>query len=379
MVGIPFNNPWASPQALACLAEVALSGRLAGDGAFTRRCETWLAEDGGSNRVLLTPSCTAALELAVMLADIQAGDEVIMPSFTFPSAANAVVLRGGVPVFVDIRPDTLNIDENLIEAAITPRTRAIMPMHYAGVACEMDSIMALAQRHGLLVIEDAAQGVACAYKGRRLGTIGHLGAYSFHETKTVQAGEGGALLVNDPCFAARAEVMREKGTNRSQFQRGQVDKYSWVDKGSSYLLSELVAAFLYGQLQDVDQIVAARMAIWAAYHESLAALAGRGLLQRPVIPPGVSHNAHIYFIVLKSPAIKAALQAALLADGIVSYSHYVPLHISPAGQRFGRVAGDLRHTDRVGDCLLRLPLWAGMGEDKVRTVIAGVERFFGRG
>lgn len=376
MAGIPFNKPWVSPQALSCLAEVAQSGKLAGDGVFTRRCEAWLAEDGGSKRVLLTPSCTAALEMAVMLADIQAGDEVIMPSFTFPSAANAVVLRGGVPIFVDIRPDTLNIDENLIEQAITPRTRAIMPMHYAGVACEMDSIMALAQQHGLLVIEDAAQGVAAAYQGRRLGTIGHLGAYSFHETKNIQSGEGGALLVNDPRFIKRAEVIREKGTNRREFQRGEVDKYSWVDQGSSYLLSELVAAFLYGQLQTVDEVVASRKAVWATYHEALRPLEADGLLQRPIVPAGRQHNAHIYFVVLKSPEVRRALQAALLVIGIVSFPHYTPLHESPAGRRFARVAGGLMNTERMANCLLRLPLWPGMEGGTVQRVVEAVIRFF---
>lgn len=377
MTGVPFYKPWVSPQALASLAEMVSAGPFAGDGPYTRRCEAWLAQDGGSQRVLLTPSCTAALEMAAMLADIRAGDEVVMPSFTFPSAANAIVLRGGVPVFVDIRPDTLNIDERLIEQAITSRTRAILPMHYAGVACEMDDIMAIAQRHGLLVIEDAAQGVAASYKGRRLGTIGHLGAYSFHETKNIQSGEGGALLVNDPRFAARAEIIREKGTNRSQFQRGQIDQYSWMDQGSSYLLSELVAAFLCGQLQEVEQVIAARTAIWETYHEALRPLDADGLLQRPVVPMGVKHNAHIYFIVLNSPEIRMALQSALSAAGIASRPHYTPLHNSPAGQRFSRVSGGrLDNTERAASCLLRLPLWPGMTGEMVHAVMGQIRQFF---
>ena len=281
---VPFNKPYMTGKELFYIAEAHFNGMLAGDGPFTKKCHRWLEEQTGAQKALLTHSCTAALEMAAILADIQPGDEVIMPSYTFVSTANAFVLRGGVPVFVDIRPDTLNIDETLIEAAITSRTKAIVPVHYAGVACEMDTIMDIARRHNLLVIEDAAQGVLSTYKGKTLGTIGHMGAYSFHETKNVISGEGGALLINDARFIERAEIIREKGTNRSQFFRGQVDKYTWVDVGSSYLPGEVIAAFLWAQLEDASNITARRLAIWEQYHRGLHALERQGRLRRPVVP-----------------------------------------------------------------------------------------------
>ena len=291
---VPFNKPYLTGKELHYIAEAHGRSQLAGDGLFTKRCSQWLEQKSGCKKALLTHSCTAALEMTAILADIKTGDEVIMPSYTFVSTANAFALRGGVPVFVEIRPDTLNIDENLIEALITPRTKAIVPVHYAGVACEMDTIMDIARRHGLLVIEDAAQGVMASYKGRALGSIGDLGCYSFHETKNVISGEGGALLINNPGFVERAEIIREKGTNRSRFFRGQVDKYTWVDIGSSYLPGEIIAAFLWAQLEEAESITARRMQIWHRYHEGFEALENEGRLCRPIVPEGRLHNAHMY-------------------------------------------------------------------------------------
>jgi dTDP-4-amino-4,6-dideoxygalactose transaminase len=306
--------------------------------------------------------------MAAILADVGPGDEVIMPSFTFVSTANAFVLRGATPVFVDIRPDTLNLDENKIEQAITPRTRAIVPVHYAGVACEMDAIMDIAARHKLLVIEDAAQGIMATYKGRALGTIGHLGTLSFHETKNLIAGEGGALLVNDSRFAERAEIIREKGTNRSQFFRGQVDKYTWVDIGSSYLPSELIAAFLSAQMEEADAITRRRLEIWTTYHESLGDLEARGAVRRPVLPPYCTHNAHMYYLLLPTLEKRTAFIGGLREAGIQAVFHYVPLHAAPMGMRFGRAHGELRHTLDAGDRLARLPLWLGL-EPQLAEVI----------
>jgi dTDP-4-amino-4,6-dideoxygalactose transaminase len=306
--------------------------------------------------------------MAAILADIQPGDEVIMPSYTFVSTANAFVLRGGIPVFVDIRPDTLNIDETLIEAAITPRTRAIVPVHYAGVACEMDAILDIARRHGLLVIEDAAQGVLATYKGRPLGAIGHLGAYSFHETKNIISGEGGALLANDERFAERAEVVREKGTNRGQFARGKVDKYTWVDIGSSYLPGEVTAAFLWAQMQEAESITQRRLTLWESYHQALAPLEADGRLRRPVVPDVCQTNAHMYYILLPSPERRTEVIASLAQRGINTVFHYVPLHSAPAGKRFGRVSGSMHNTDSLSGRLLRLPLWLGM-EDQIGYIV----------
>ena len=354
---------------LSYIAQAHTNGHLSGDGSFTKKCQAWLEAQSGAHRALLTHSCTAALEMAALLADIQPGDEVIMPTYTFVSTANAFVLRGGVPVFVDIRPDTLNIDENLIEAAITPRTKAIVPVHYAGVACEMDVIMDIAKRHNLLVVEDAAQGIMSAYKGKPLGAIGHLGAFSFHETKNIIAGEGGALLINDERFAERAEIIREKGTNRSQFFRGQVDKYTWMDIGSSYLPGEVIAAFLWAQMEEAEAITKKRMTIWKQYHEALAPLEVAGALRRPIIPEGCRHNASMYYILLESLEKRTALIDRLKEQGVNAVFHYVPLHSSPAGRRYGRVSGIMVNTEAISNRLLRLPLWVGMGQTEVDFVI----------
>ena len=358
---IPFNKPYMTGRELSYIAEAHFNGMLAGDGPFTKRCHGWIEEKAGCAKALLTHSCTAALEMAALLLDIQPGDEVIMPSYTFVSTANAFVLRGGVPVFVDIRPDTLNIDENLIEAAITPRTKAIVPVHYAGVACEMDAIMDIAQRHNLLVIEDAAQGVMSSYKGKALGAIGHMSAYSFHETKNVISGEGGALLINDERFAERADIIREKGTNRSLFFRGQVDKYTWVDIGSSYLPSEILAAFLWAQLEDAEAITKRRMEVWQRYHDALASLEAAGKLRRPIIPEGCVQNAHMYYVLLDSLEQRTEVIKRLKAQGVNPVFHYVPLHSSPAGRKYGRTSGAMKYTDELSDRLLRLPLWLGIG------------------
>lgn len=369
MEHIPFNRPYMTGRELSNIAEAHLRGVLAGDGPMTRKCHEWIEGHTGTRKALLTHSCTAALEMAALLADLEEGDEVIMPSFTFVSTANAFVLRGAVPVFVDIRPDTLNIDETLIEAAITPRTRAIAPVHYAGVACEMDTILAIAQRHGLLVIEDAAQGVMARYKGRALGAIGDLGAYSFHETKNVIAGEGGALLVNRDDLVQRAEILREKGTDRSRFFRGQVDKYTWQDLGSSFLPGEIVAAFLAAQLQEARQITDMRLASWQHYHELLAPLERAGRLRRPVVPAGCEHNAHMYYVLLAPDAERAAVLQALKDAQINAVFHYVPLHTAPAGQRFGRAVGDLAHTVDLSQRLVRLPLWVGLSTAQQQRVV----------
>lgn len=356
------------------IAQAQTSSRLSGDGDFTKKCHAWLEAKTGAHKALLTHSCTAALEMTAILSDIQSGDEVIMPSYTFVSTANAFVLRGGVPVFVDIRPDTLNIDETLIEAAITPRTKAIVPVHYAGVACEMDAILDIAKRHNLLVIEDAAQGIMSTYKGRPLGSIGHLGAYSFHETKNIIVGEGGALLVNDEHFAERAEIIREKGTNRSQFFRGQVDKYTWVSVGSSYLPGEVIAAFLWAQMEEAEAITEKRLAIWKQYNAALAPLEAAGVLRRPIIPDGCQHNAHMYYILLESLEKRNELIARLQEQGVNTVFHYVPLHSSPAGRRYGRVSGTMINTVSISDRLLRLPLWVGMGELDIEQTAGAIGR-----
>lgn len=366
---IPFNRPYMTGKELYYIAEAKFGNMLAGDGPFTKRCHRWIEEKTGCNKALLTHSCTAALEMAALLLDIQPGDEVIMPSYTFVSTANAFVLRGGVPVFVDIREDTLNLDERLIEAAITPRTSAIVPVHYAGVACEMDTIMEIARRHGLKVVEDAAQGVMSSYKGRSLGSIGDLGAYSFHETKNVISGEGGALLVNDPDLALRAEIIREKGTDRSRFFRGEVDKYTWQEVGSSFLPGELIAAFLWAQLEEAQAITKARLAIWDRYHDALATLEAQGLLRRPIIPLGCQHNAHMYYILLAPGVDRQMVLTELKRNEIYSVFHYVPLHSSPAGQRYGRVHGSMDVTNRQSERLVRLPLWVGLSEEQQGMVV----------
>lgn len=367
---IPFNKPYMTGKELWYIAQAHANGHLAGNGEFTKKCHAWLEAKTGSQRALLTHSCTAALEIAAMLADIQPGDEVIMPSYTFVSTANAFVLRGGVPVFVDIRSDTLNIDETLIEAAITKKTKAIVPVHYAGFGCDMDSIMAIADQYKLLVIEDAAQGVMSTYKDRPLGSIGCLGAYSFHETKNVISGEGGGLLVNTPDLVERAEIIREKGTDRSRFFRGEVDKYTWQEVGSSYLPGELISAFLWAQLEEADSITAARLASWYYYHDLLNDLAAQGLIQCPTLPADCRHNAHMYYVLLPSAAIRTYALEQFTRNEIGAVFHYVPLHSSPAGQRLGRACGDLSVTNSASSRLVRLPLWRGITIDQQDQVVS---------
>jgi dTDP-4-amino-4,6-dideoxygalactose transaminase len=374
---IPFNKPFTIGPELEYIADAVARGHLSGDGHYTKLCHRWLEEKLGAKRALLTHSCTAALEMAAMLCDIQPGDEVIMPSYTFVSTANAFVLRGAVPVFVDIRPDTLNLDETLVEAAITPKTRAIAPVHYAGVACEMDVIMDIAHRHRLLVVEDAAQAVLSEYKGRRPGAIGHLGCLSFHETKNVISGEGGALLINDAALVERAEIIREKGTNRSKFFRGEVDKYTWVDIGSSFLPSELIGAFLWAQLERAETIIARRRQLCAVYREALQDLADKGLITLPQIEPeGVSGNGHMFYLFTRTAAERGPLLAHLKSAGVHSVFHYVPLHASPAGRKFGRCAGELPVTENLADRLLRLPLFYKLGDDEARAIAGHVRGFF---
>ena len=372
MAHIPFNRPFIVGKELIYIQQAVSNWHLSGNGPFTKKCHTWLEERVGCCKALLTHSGTAALEMAAILADIQPGDEVIMPSYTFVSTANAFVLRGGVPVFAEIRPDTLNLDESRIELAITSRTRAIVAVHYAGVACEMDAIMAIAERNNLLVIEDAAQGMMSAYKRRPLGSIGHLAAVSFHETKNVMCGEGGALLINDPRWIERAEIIWEKGTNRNQFFRGEVDTYTWVDVGSSYLPSEINAAFLFAQLEEAQSIAPRRLRIWRQYHGGFAQLEAQGKVRRPVIPPECQHNAHMYYLLLPDRECRTTLIDKLKASGVNAVFHYIPLHSSPAGRKYGRAHGDLSRTEAASDCLIRLPLWVEMTEEDVKQVITGV-------
>jgi dTDP-4-amino-4,6-dideoxygalactose transaminase len=367
---VPFNQPYMTGKELWYISQAHANGHLAGDGDFTKKCNAWLEQRTGSRKASLTHSCTAALEMAAILADIQPGDEVIMPSYTFVSTANAFVLRGGIPVFVDIRPDTLNIDEALIEAAITPKTKAIVPVHYAGVACEMDTIMAIARRHSLLVIEDAAQGVMASYKGRPLGSIGELGCYSFHETKNVISGEGGALLVNAPQFLHQAEIIREKGTDRTRFFRGEVDKYTWQSIGSSYLPSELIAAFLWAQLEEAERLTQTRLNIWANYHHLIEPMEAAGLLRRPIIPSNCDHNAHMYYVLVREGVHRNRVIQYLKDHSVDAIFHYVPLHSSPAGMCLGRVHGTLINTMRKSEQLLRLPLWVGITSEQQESVVS---------
>lgn len=377
---IPFNKPAVIGTELDYLKQAMDSGKLSGDGKFTRLCEQWLEQNFQTPKALLTPSCTAALEMAAILLDIQAGDEVILPSYTFVSSANAFVLRGAKVKFVDIRPDTMNIDERKIEQAITPKTKVIVAVHYAGVACEMDHIMALAKKYHLFVVEDAAQGVMSEYKGKKLGTIGHLGCYSFHETKNYTAGgEGGALLINEPKLIERAEIIREKGTNRSQFFRGQTDKYTWRDIGSSYLMSELQAAYLYAQLMQAKEINQRRLHFWQAYQKAFEHLQGNGFISLPVIPLDCQHNAHLFYLKVENLAIRTALIEYLKAQDILAVFHYIPLHSSPAGQRFGQFVGEDRFTTAESERLVRLPLFYNLTKDEQQKVIDTVFDFFQQG
>lgn len=373
---IPFNWPYKTGKELYYIAESQLNGHLAGDGAFTKLCHAWLEKRTACSKALLTHSCTAALEMMALLLDIQPGDEIIMPSYTFVSTANAFVLRGGLPVFVDIRNDTLNLDENLIEVAITPRTRAIVIVHYAGVACEMDKIMSIARRYNLDVVEDAAQGVMSSYKGKALGSIGTLGAFSFHETKNIISGEGGALLINNPEMSLQAEIIREKGTNRSQFIQGKVDKYTWHDAGSSFLPSEINAAFLWAQLQEADFITQKRIAIWDYYHKKLELLESRGFLRRPVVPSECKHNAHMYYILLSPKIDREQVLNQLKRNNVNAVFHYVPLHSSPAGKRYGRPHGELQVTNTLSARIIRLPLWVGLSYEQQDKIVEILEIYF---
>ena len=367
---VPFNRPYMVGTELEYIRQAHANLQLAGDGSFTARCSQWLERTIGCQKALLTHSCTAALEMAAILAGIGPGDEVIMPSFTFVSTANAFVLRGGVPVFVDVRPDTLNLDERQVEAAITGRTRAIVVVHYAGIACEMDTIMDIASRHGILVIEDAAQALLSTYRNRPSGSIGSLATLSFHETKNIMSGEGGALLINDPSLVERAQVIREKGTNRTQFMAGNVARYTWMDIGSSYLPGEMTAAFLWGQIEAAGLINERRVAIWEAYHRALEGLEAQGRLRRPVIPPECTANAHLYFVLLSPKVDRAGFIASLARQGIGAASHYVPLHSSPGGRKYGRFVGSMLFTDALSERLVRLPLWIGLGAEQQRVIAA---------
>ena len=373
---INFNVPPYVGTENQYISQAVANRKICGDGVFTKKCSAWLEKTTGTSKALLTTSCTHATEMAALLADIHPGDEVIMPSYTFVSTADAFVLRGAVAVFVDIRPDTMNIDETLIEAAITPKTKAIVPVHYAGVACEMDTIMAIAKAHNLMVIEDAAQGVMSTYHGRPLGTIGDYGCYSFHETKNYSMGEGGALLIKDPANVERAEIIREKGTNRSKFFRGEIDKYTWVAAGSSYLPSELNAAYLYAQLEQAQHIFDDRMNSWNHYYEALKPLADKGALDLPVIPEGCQHNAHMFYIKAKDLEERSALIDHLKRRGIHAVFHYIPLHSSPAGQLLGRFQGEDRYTTKESERLVRLPMYYGLREEDADAVITAIQDFW---
>ncbi len=361
-MNVPFNRPYLTGRELDYISLAHANCQLSGDGPFTLKCNQWLERQIGCQRALLTHSGTAALEMAAFLLDLEPGQEVIMPSYTFVSTANAFVARGAVPVFVDIRPDTLNIDESRIEAAITEKTRAIVPVHYAGVASEMGAILAIASRHGLAVIEDSAQGILSTYRGDALGGIGDLAALSFHETKNVISGEGGALLINDRRFIDRAEIVREKGTNRSRFFRGEVEKYTWVDIGSSYLPGEVIAAFLWAQMENAEEITRRRLALWHTYHQGFEEMEQTGLIRRPTVPPHCGHNGHMYYLLLGTQDRRDRFISALRASGIDSLFHYVPLHSSPAGRKYGRTSGSMEVTDHVSRTLVRLPLWIGLHE-----------------
>ncbi len=374
---ISFNVPPYTGEEIKYVTEAIQSHKICGDGMFTKKCSELLQDRFGSQKVLLTTSGSAALDMALLLCDVKEGDEVILPSFTFSSTANSALLAGAKLVFCDIRPDTMNIDETKIEAAITDRTKVILVVHYAGIACEMDTIMDIAERHHLLVVEDAAQGVMSTYKGRPLGTIGHFGCYSFHETKNYSMGEGGALLIRDPEYNERAEILREKGTNRSKFYRGQVDKYTWVDFGDSYLPSELNAAYLYPQLLNADMINNDRMHTWNQYHEAFLPLAEKGLCEIQVIPDGCVHNAHMFWIKLKDIEERTAFIRYLGEHGVQSVFHYIPLHSAPAGLKFGRFSGEDVYTTAESSRLTRLPLYYGMTDEDRNTVIRTILAYFG--
>lgn len=374
---IPFNRPAYTGNEEKYVLEAMRSSKISGDGEFSKRCQRWFEEKLPCKKALLTPSCTHALEMTAILIDIKEGDEVIMPSFTFTSTANAFVLRGAKIVFVDIRPDTMNIDETKIEQAITEKTKAIVVMHYAGVACEMDAIMDIAEKYNLFVVEDAAQGMMSKYKGKSLGTIGHLGTYSFHETKNyTSGGEGGLLIVNDERFIERAEIIREKGTNRSKFFRGLVDKYTWVDIGSSYLMNEVSAAYLWGNLENVDKIIENRLSTWNLYYTGLKDLENKAIIQLPIVPSYCKLNAHIFYIKVKDLKERTALLDYLKQNEILAVFHYVPLHSSPAGSKFGRFVGKDVYTTKESERLIRLPLYYGIKKDDIEMVILKIKEFY---
>lgn len=375
---IPFNVPPRTGREEEYVAQAINSGKICGNGRFTKECTEWLESKTGCRRVLMTTSCTHALEMAAILADIKPGDEVIMPSYTFVSTANAFVMRGAVPVFVDIRPDTMNIDEQLIEDAVTPKTKAIVPVHYAGVGCEMDVILDIARRHDLIVAEDDAQGLMASYKGKPLGTFGAVGCVSFHETKNYSMGEGGALLINDESLIERAEIVWEKGTNRSRFLRGQIDKYTWVDCGSSYLPSELCAAYLIPQLEDADKINEARLACWRMYYDILTPLSEKGFIELPFVPKHCTHNAHMFYIKTKDIEERTALIAHLKEHDVMSVFHYVPLHSAEVGRRVGRFNGEDRYTTHESERLLRLPMYYGLKTEHIDEVCRIIADFYSR-
>ena len=373
---ITFNVPPFTGKEMEYIKECVENQKICGDGIYTKKCNDWLEKKTGTAKALLTTSCTHALEMAALLADIKPGDEVIMPAYTFVSTADAFVLRGAVPVFVDIRPDTMNIDENLIEAAITDKTKAIAPVHYAGVSCEMDKIMELAKKYNLVVIEDAAQGIMSSYKGKALGTIGDFGCFSFHDTKNYSMGEGGALLIQDEKNVEEAEIIREKGTNRSKFYRGQIDKYTWVNFGSSYLPSDMNAAYLYAQLEMADEINDARLACWERYYENLKPLAETGKIELPVVPNGCVHNAHMFYIKARDVEERTALIDYLKSKEVMSVFHYIPLHTAPAGLKFGRFHGEDKYTTRESERLTRLPMFYGLTLEQVDYICEQVKSFY---
>ena len=371
-----FNKPYMTGNEIEYLRDAHSNRSLAGDGPYTKKCNQWIEKKINCKSALLTHSCTAALEMSALLIDINPGDEVIMPSYTFVSTANAFVLRGGVPVFVDIRYDTLNLNETLIEEAISEKTKAIVPVHYAGVSCEMDRIMNIAREKNLFVIEDAAQGTLASYKGRLLGSIGDLAAYSFHETKNLISGEGGALLINDEKFISRAEIIREKGTDRSSFHRGEIDKYTWQDVGSSFLPSEIIASFLYAQLECAEEITRDRKKSWDFYHNNLKLLEERGNLRLPIIPQDCDHNGHMYYILVSDTDLRDRLIQYLKDNEIYSVFHYIPLHSSPAGKKYCKMHGNLETTNRSSESLVRLPLWKGISLEMQTKVVDCVDSFF---
>jgi len=373
---IPFNIPPFTGKEIDYVREAVENQKICGDGPFTKQCSKWMEERTGTVKCLLTTSCTHATELAALLAEVKEGDEAIMPAYTFVSTADAFVLRGATPVFVDIRPDTMNLDEKLIEDAVTERTKVIVPMHYAGVACEMDTILDIARRHHLMVIEDAAQGIMSTYKGKALGSIGDFGCYSFHETKNYSMGEGGALLIRDSRYIEKAEILREKGTNRSKYYRGQIDKYTWVDFGSSYLPSDMNAGYLWAQLEMADTINDKRLKLWNQYYELLCPLAEQGLIELPIIPEGCVHNAHMFYIKVKDIEERSRLIDFSKKNGFWPVFHYIPLHTAPAGLRFGRFHGEDKYTTKESERLLRLPMYYSLEPEQVEYIVSKVKEFY---